>query len=77
MLLLEAGIEEPKVAGVPAFAPLLQQSNIDWNYRTQPEHHSCLARTRGGCPWPRGKVMGGSSTINYMIYVRGNPRYFL
>ncbi|RLU16177.1 hypothetical protein DMN91_011937 [Ooceraea biroi] len=73
ILLLEAGIEEPQVAGVPAFASMLQASNIDWMYRTQPEAHSCRSRREGGCPWARGKVMGGSSTINYMIYIRGNP----
>ncbi|XP_078040737.1 glucose dehydrogenase [FAD, quinone] [Augochlora pura] len=74
ILLLEAGIEEPEVADVPAFASMLQASNIDWMYRTQPEAHSCRSRRGGGCPWARGKVMGGSSTINYMIYIRGNPK---
>lgn len=73
MLLLEAGSEEPKVAEIPAMAPMLQQSSIDWSYRTQPQPHSCRSRQMGGCPWARGKVMGGSSTINYMIYTRGNP----
>ncbi|RZF42119.1 hypothetical protein LSTR_LSTR006712 [Laodelphax striatellus] len=74
VLLLEAGIEEPEIADIPAAAPLLQRSNIDWGYTTQPEKHSCRSRPMGGCGWARGKVMGGSSTINYMIYTRGNPR---
>ena len=74
VLLLEAGDEEPEVADVPAFAPLLQHSSIDWDFMTQPSPHSCLARRNGQCAWARGKVMGGSSTINYMIYIRGNPR---
>ncbi|XP_029037746.2 glucose dehydrogenase [FAD, quinone]-like [Osmia bicornis bicornis] len=74
VLLLEAGIEEPLVADVPAFASMLQASNIDWMYRTQPEQHSCRSRRGRSCAWARGKVMGGSSTINYMIYIRGNPK---
>lgn len=53
---MEAGIEEPKVADVPAFAPTLQGSNIDWMYRTQPEQKSCRSRINGGCSWARGKV---------------------
>lgn len=74
VLLLEAGDEEPEVADVPAFAPLLQRSSIDWGFVTQPAKRSCLARRNGQCAWARGKVMGGSSTINYMIYIRGHPR---
>ncbi|RZC33668.1 GMC oxred N domain containing protein [Asbolus verrucosus] len=74
VLLLEAGGEEPEVADVPAFAPMLQSSSIDWGFRTQADPKSCLARTNGQCSWARGKVMGGSSVINYMIYIRGNPR---
>ncbi|XP_044746471.1 glucose dehydrogenase [FAD, quinone]-like [Coccinella septempunctata] len=73
VLLLEAGDEEPDVTSVPAFAPMLQRSSIDWGYMTQPQTHSCLARRNRQCAWPRGKVMGGSSAINYMIYIRGNP----
>lgn len=73
-MLLEAGDEEPEVADVPAFAPVLQLSSIDWGFSTMPEPNSCLQRPGGRCPWARGRVMGGSSVINYMIYIRGNPR---
>lgn len=74
VLLLEAGDEEPEVADVPAFAPVLMQSSIDWGYQTQPQPNSCLARPANRCNWARGRVMGGSSTINYMIYIRGTPQ---
>jgi len=43
-------------ADVPAFAPLMESSNIDWNYRTQPEKLSCRALRDMGCAWARGKV---------------------
>jgi len=71
VLLLEAGDEEPFAADVPSFLPFLQgeASGMDWNYTGQPETRSC---GRMGCPIPRGRVLGGSSAINGMLYVRGN-----
>lgn len=66
-------MEEPDVADVPSFSPMLLQSNIDWAFRLQPQRHACLARDNQQCIWSRGKVMGGSSTINYLIYMRGHP----
>ncbi|MEQ5871403.1 choline dehydrogenase [Sagittula sp. NFXS13] len=44
----------------------------DWGYQTEPEPH--LGGRRLACP--RGKVIGGSSSINGMIYVRGHARDF-
>lgn len=76
MLLLEAGIEQPDVSDVPSFAPMLRQSSIDWQFRTMPQPQACTARPEGRCVWPRGRVMGGTSTINYMIYLRGGPQDF-
>ncbi|ERL85684.1 hypothetical protein D910_03100 [Dendroctonus ponderosae] len=74
VLLLEAGGEEPEVADVPSFPPVVVRSSLDWGYQTQPSPHSCLARRNRRCAWYRGRVMGGSSTINYLIYIRGHPR---
>lgn len=33
-----------------------------------------LAMNNGRCNWPRGKVIGGSSVLNYMLYLRGNKK---
>ncbi|XP_051155524.1 glucose dehydrogenase [FAD, quinone]-like [Leptopilina boulardi] len=70
VLLLEAGREEPVLAEIPGFSFTVRETDIDWNYRTQPTKFACIRNK--GCVWPRGRVMGGSSTINYMLYVRGN-----
>ena len=46
----------------------MNMSRYDWGYRTEPEPH--LGGRRLACP--RGKVIGGSSSINGMVYVRGH-----
>ncbi len=69
VLLLEAG--PPDTADeihIPAAVNLLFQTAYDWNYQTIPQDRA------GGRSiyWPRGRVLGGSSSINAMIYIRGN-----
>jgi choline dehydrogenase len=69
VLLLEAG--PPDTADeihIPAALNLLFQSRYDWNYRTVPQDRAAGQSVY----WPRGKVIGGSSSINAMIYIRGN-----
>lgn len=50
----------------------LQNSEYDWAYRTETQ------KTQNGrkVHWPRGKCLGGSSSINTMLYVRGDPRNY-
>lgn len=75
VLLIEAGDNENLLMDVPLMVQYLQRnSKVDWSYRTQPSNTSCLAMKDNRCNWPRGKVMGGSSVLNYMIYTRGNRR---
>jgi choline dehydrogenase len=50
----------------------MNMRRYDWGYRTEPEPH--MGGRRMTCP--RGKVIGGSSSINGMIYVRGHARDF-
>ncbi|MEL7091119.1 MAG: GMC family oxidoreductase N-terminal domain-containing protein [Pseudomonadota bacterium] len=44
----------------------------DWRYETQPDPGSAMRRHK----WPRGRVLGGSSSINGLLYVRGQPQDF-
>uniref|UniRef100_A0A1B6HLV3 Glucose-methanol-choline oxidoreductase N-terminal domain-containing protein n=1 Tax=Homalodisca liturata TaxID=320908 RepID=A0A1B6HLV3_9HEMI len=76
ILLLEAGGDPTKTSEVPAFYGFLQKSILDWQYQTDSEGDNCLGMVNNSCYWPRGKVLGGSSTINGNIYVRGNPKDF-
>lgn len=72
VLLIEAGPDENEISDTPSLAAYLQLSKLDWAYKTKPSNSSCLGMNNNRCNWPRGKVLGGSSVLNYMIYVRGN-----
>jgi len=74
VLLVEAGGPAPSLAHVPALVGSLQNTPIDWKYRTEKQEQAGLAAMGGISIWPRGKVLGGSSILNYMLYVRGNWR---
>uniref|UniRef100_A0A182QHR7 Glucose-methanol-choline oxidoreductase N-terminal domain-containing protein n=1 Tax=Anopheles farauti TaxID=69004 RepID=A0A182QHR7_9DIPT len=75
ILLIEAGSHENLLMDIPMFAHYLQTySTVNWDYRTKPSDRYCLAFKNNQCRFPRGKVMGGSSVLNYMIYTRGNRR---
>lgn len=54
------------------FFEALQNTEHDWEFYAESDS-ACLAH-QFGCFWPRGKVLGGSSAINAMFYVRGTPR---
>ena len=59
--------------GMPAALSMpMNSKTYNWGYRTEPEPH--LNGRRLICP--RGKVLGGSSSINGLVYVRGNPLDF-
>lgn len=76
VLLLEAGGDETEASDVPALAGYLQLTDLDWQYQTAPPDNRAYCQAMNGdrCNWPRGKVLGGSSVLNAMVYVRGNKR---
>ncbi len=71
VLLLEAGGRDwhPFIHMPAGLAKLANNTRLNWNYRTEPEPHLLGRRLW----WPRGKVLGGSSSINAMVYTRGVP----
>jgi choline dehydrogenase-like flavoprotein len=72
VLLLEAGGDGSLISDIPAGVGFLLGSAMDWKYFNEPNGKSCLAMKGGRCAWHRGKAIGGSSTINGMLYVRGD-----
>ncbi|XP_043270259.1 glucose dehydrogenase [FAD, quinone]-like [Venturia canescens] len=72
ILLIEAGIPENLIVQIPVTVSTLQQTPYNWGYRVQPQKKACLGMKDRRCTWPRGKSLGGTSSINYMIHNRGN-----
>jgi choline dehydrogenase len=69
VLLLEAGGSDDALrVRTPGLVGLLWRNRFDWTFFTTPQEHL------GGreMHWPRGKVLGGTSSINYMVYMRGH-----
>ncbi|RJQ75400.1 choline dehydrogenase [Pseudonocardiaceae bacterium YIM PH 21723] len=70
VLLLEAGpVDDTESIHDPTRNIELWGSPWDWAFATEPQTHADGRRL----PWPRGKTLGGSSSFNGMIYVRGIP----
>ena len=71
VLLLEAGGRDrnPFIHMPAGLARLVGNRRLDWRYHTEPEPELEQRRLY----WPRGRVLGGSSSINAMCYVRGHP----
>jgi choline dehydrogenase len=74
VLLLEYGgsdrsifIQMPSALSIP-----MNMEKYNWFYHTEPEPHLDGRRMHT----PRGKVLGGSSSINGLVYIRGNPQDF-
>ncbi|MDD9878355.1 MAG: choline dehydrogenase [Magnetovibrio sp.] len=72
VLLLEAGGEDtsPWIKMPVGYIKTMSDPGVNWLFDTEPEPHLHGRQI----PIPRGKVLGGSSSINGMVYVRGNAR---
>jgi choline dehydrogenase len=73
VLLLEAGgPDDRREIQIPYAAWSLQGSDVDWAYLTEPQPQLKGRRIA----WPRGKVLGGTSSINAMVYMRGHRQVY-
>lgn len=70
VLLLEAGGETHPLSRVPiSFSLFIDAPKVNWRYFSEPEE----ATHDRAIPIPRGRMLGGSSAINGLVYVRGQP----
>ena len=71
VLLIEAGPndKDPWIHIPIGYGRNFRNPKINWMFKTEPGEKW----VKNGIPTPRGKVIGGSSSINGMVYMRGNP----
>ncbi|MFO0405057.1 MAG: GMC family oxidoreductase [Labrys sp. (in: a-proteobacteria)] len=69
VLVLEAGRPAPEASDMPAMWIGMVNTEVDWGYHTVPQPGCKMRRIF----WPRGKMIGGSGSLNAMIYIRGLP----
>ena len=71
VLLLEAGRASHPLSRLPvSFGLLIHNAAANWLYKSDPEKQTAMREI----PVPRGKLLGGSSAINGLVYVRGQPQ---
>ena len=70
VLLLEAGSDTHPFSRIPiSFGLFINKPGVNWRYFSEPETGTANRQI----PVPRGKMLGGSSAIHGMVYVRGQP----
>ncbi|XP_022836178.1 glucose dehydrogenase [FAD, quinone]-like [Spodoptera litura] len=73
VLLIEAGGNPPYESDLPAVPLLMQRSRYDWNYTEELDGFQDSCRHTPSRKITFGKMLGGTSSLNYMVYHRGQP----
>ncbi|KAG6445288.1 hypothetical protein O3G_MSEX003819 [Manduca sexta] len=71
ILLIEAGDDPPVESYIPGFSKNFYRTKYDWNYQSIDNRNTSQAIKDGSTYLPRGKMVGGSTGINAMFYIRG------
>nr|XP_022901080.1 glucose dehydrogenase [FAD, quinone]-like [Onthophagus taurus] len=71
ILVLEAGGDPDILTDMPIWAPLAHFTDQNWRFYTEQEDNFALGFKNKRMHWPRGKGIGGSSLLNYMVFSRG------
>ncbi|CAD7086669.1 unnamed protein product [Hermetia illucens] len=74
VLLLEAGGDPPIESEIPGLTYKVFHTEGDWQYKTTSNQLSCMAMQDESCVWNRGKTLGGTSSMDSMLYSRGVSR---
>ncbi|XP_022901081.1 glucose dehydrogenase [FAD, quinone]-like [Onthophagus taurus] len=72
VLLLESGAPETPYSQIPAITDILLNTPYNWGYKTEPQEKACIGSIDDRCSLRTGRAMGGTSSINRMVYTRGN-----
>lgn len=71
VLLLEAGSDPPPTSEIPLKWSMAMHTENDWEFYTEPQEKVFKGLKNGQCYLPRGRMLGGSSSMNVMLYLRG------
>ncbi|XP_008191961.1 glucose dehydrogenase [FAD, quinone] [Tribolium castaneum] len=72
VLLLEAGKGENFFSQIPLVCPTLAFTHYNWDFIAEYQPNVSFGFENNRMRWPRGRALGGTSVINFMIYTRGN-----
>ncbi len=72
VLLIEAGNLFGPLSIIPLLTTLQQNTSVDWAFRSVPQKYSCTGFVNQQQLLPRGKGLGGSSQLNYMLHYSDN-----
>ncbi|KYN07672.1 Neither inactivation nor afterpotential protein G, partial [Cyphomyrmex costatus] len=73
VLLVEAGGYFGWLSTMPLLAPMMQGTEVDWAYQTEPQVFSSRGLYGYRQNFPRGKGLGGSGQLNYLVHSFGRP----